>query len=164
MSGITLLVLFFLRPIMSVVSNYIPYFKVYLNSSTYGIGEPQIATVIGILIRIVVLIFAAYFFNKSKANYSSDLNERISYYINMVIVSLLIMIASLGFNLLDRCNYFYWLFALVLIPEIIDRASLESNKRIITISTYSVGILFFIIVNVFRPEWNHIIPYESILF
>lgn len=154
--------LFFYK-IISFIAPFIPTLNHYLNSSTYVMGDTKIATLITIFMRLIIIAFCLYIFIKKKNNMDFENCERIGYQINLVIISLLIMIISLRFNLLDRCSYYYWNFVYLLIPNIVHYLNYE-NKNIIKISIILFGIIYFISVNVYRPNWNHIYPYKTILF
>lgn len=156
-----------LPTLMQIVARYIPYFSTYLSSSTYVFGEAKLATIICILMRVLLLSVVWYFYlSQAKENsWLTEAEEKIlSYQFNMVFVSTLFMVLSLNFNLLDRCSYYYWTFAYVLVPNVLSRIDNYGNKHILRTFILLLGVAYFLIINIYRPEWNHIIPYLSILF
>lgn len=153
--------------LMQIVAGYIPYFSGYLSHSMYVMGEAKLATVINIVMRLLLLSICWYFY-LSQATVNASLTETenhiISYQFNMVFVSTLLMVLSLRFNLLDRCSFFYWTFSYVLIPNVLSRIENNGNRSILRGFILLLGVAYFVIINIYRPEWNHISPYSSILF
>ena len=153
--------------LMKIIVVYIPYYSTYLSSNTYFLGEVKLATIIDIVMRLLLLgICWFYYFSQVTVNscLTKTRNHTISYQFNMVFVSTLIMVLSLRFNLLDRCNYYYWTFAYILIPNVLSRIYNYRNRNIFKVFFLLLGVAYFLIINIYRPEWNHIFPYSSILF
>jgi hypothetical protein len=149
--------------IMSWVAGFIPYFSTYFSSSTYIIDDTKMASVISLLIRLFVFVFGLYVYIHLSEN-EKEVNSTFALQINMVFIAMMMMTLSLRFNLLDRCGYFFWLFAIVMLPNAIKRMKIESNRLIIMGLLIGVCILYFVVINVYRPSWNHIYPYSSIFF
>ena len=156
-----------LPTLMQIIAEYIPYFSIYLSSSTYVFGEAKLATILSIVMRLLLRGLCWYFYIVRTTN-EMELTETegnlTSYHFNMLFVSTLIMVLSLRFNLLDRCSTFYWAFAYVLIPNVLSRIENRGNRVILKGFVLALGIAYFAIINIYRPEWNHIFPYSSILF
>jgi len=153
-----------LQRVLSVVSNFIPYFSLYANNdSSYQIGDVKLASIIGLIIRCGVLVFGLIVY-KTKIKYeeNSNYNNKIIEQINMIFISVLIMFVSLKFNLLDRCASFFWVYSLALIPNCINKYDKYINRKIMEIFFIAMCVIYFIVVNIFRPEWNHIYPYTTI--
>lgn len=156
-----------LPTLMQFVARYIPYFSAYISSSTYVFGEAKLATILSIVMRVLLLSVVWYFYlSQAKENsWLTEAEEKIlSYQFNMVFVSTLFMVLSLNFNLLDRCSYYYWTFAYVLVPNVLSRIDNYGNKHILRAFILLLGVAYFLIIIIYRPEWNHIFPYSSILF
>ena len=156
-----------LPTLMNIIAVYMPYFSTYLSSNTYVFGEAKLATIINIVMRLLLLGICWYFY-LSQETVNSSLteieNHTISYQFNMVFVSTLLMVLSLRFNLLDRCSFYYLTFAYLLIPNVLSRIENNGNRSILRGFILLLGVAYFVIINTYRPEWNHIFPYSSILF
>lgn len=150
----------FLPVLMGFAASHIPYFSTYLDSNNYIYGDVKIAVLIGILIRLVVIAYGAITYHYDKMSYSSA--EKSSFYlnINMIYLSLIILILALGYNLFDRLGYFFWMFVIVFLPNQIKNMQIGSNKRLLYLGVFSLCTLYFVVINVYRPDWNHILPYE----
>lgn len=155
---------FFLPRILGIATSIMPSLNHYLTSSTYVLGDVKLASIIGVLMRFSVFVFAFYVFTKNKDIINEEQTSLLSYQINLVYISMFIMVVSLRFNLLDRCNYFFWTFAYLLIPNIIKLLKNRENKGMVTVSLFGLCIAYFVIINVFRPEWNNIYPYTTVWF
>ena len=157
-SLIGFLIFAFFEKIMGIISWFIPYFSTYLFNETYHIGDASVATIIGIIIRLCILIFSFLVYKKNRKNMSKDIIGQI----NMIFISFVLMLSSLKFNLIDRCATFYWVFVLLLIPNLMCYIKDKKNNILLKIIVIIVCIIYFVIVNIFRPEWNHIYPYKMI--
>lgn len=164
----TVVIYIFLPSFMVLIARYIPYFNIYLTSSTYVLDDTKIASIMGLLMRLVVFAFGLSIYLKNYRGYDlADKNgeeENFSMQINMVFIAMLIMVVSLRFNLFDRCGYFFWLFGFVLIPNTIKRIQSKNNRKLAVGLVMILSILYFVIINIYRPDWNHIYPYSTVLF
>jgi hypothetical protein len=162
-SGVIALISIIILPkLMDLVGKVIPYFsEFYLSAgSSYSLGEIKIAAVINMLMAFVVFLFG--FLGYSKRISCTDEDSDMALQINMVYLSFLILLVSLRFNLLDRCSYFFWTFSIVMIPNAFEYIKSKSNRRSYKFMIIAFCILYFVITNVYRPEWNSIYPYEFI--
>lgn len=158
----TLVALVILPQLMALAAHFVPYFGTYLSSSSYVIGEVKLASLVGVLMRFAVLVVGLYIYRNNCGLFSIEEKENISLQINMVFISFLCMLVSLRFNLFDRCSYFFWVFALSLIPNAINYLRLKNNRLFFIIGVAVVCFAYFVIVNIYRPNWNHIFPYVTI--
>lgn len=158
----TLIILIFLPSILNLAGKIIPYFsETYLGpSSTYIIDDIKLASFLKLTMSLLVFVLG-YFYYKV----GSDNSINVAIQLNMVWMSSLILLLSLRFNILDRCSNFYWTFSIVLIPNIIQyNVQLLRNKKIIKILIIVLGISYFLITNILRPEWSSIYPYKFIFY
>lgn len=149
---------------MSLVTNYIPYYRTYLTSSTYKLDEIQFASIIGVFMRLIVFLFSLYVYNRQSLKMYDYEAKAFSLQMYKVFIAMLIMILSLRFNLLDRCGYFFCLFEIVLLPNAIKHMQMKNNRFIVMGIVLGICVLQFAIINIYRPNWNHIYPYKTILF
>ena len=75
--------------------------------------------------------------------------------------ALLVFVSALGFsmNLFSRVAQFFLFVSISELPNMICRADIPNRKAICAL----IGIVFlafFLVVLVFRPEWNHLYPYQ----
>ena len=152
-----------LPSVMNVVGTFVPYFsEFYLQSgSGYSIDGVKLASVLNMLMALVVFLLGYIIYRRY--NIAGNQISDIALQINMVWISFLILFVSLRFNLIDRCSYFFWGFATVMIPNIFEYVKLKTNRRILKGLIIFTCILYFIITTIYRPEWNSIYPYKMVL-
>ncbi|MGT2799452.1 EpsG family protein [Streptococcus marmotae] len=153
----------FLPQILSIAALVVPYFRTYLTSSHYVVGDVKLAAIFGAIVRFVFLAFCLYIFKVHEKELSEKERTALIYQINMIFISFLITLISLRFNLLDRCQTFNWLFIIVLIPNTLNRIKNWKNKVLSFVAILIFCIAQFFVFNIYRPNWNHTYPYKTIL-
>ncbi len=153
----------FLPQIILMVVQIVPYFSTYLNSDIYILGEVKMAVVLQLLMELMVFLcaFKIYKYKYHCKRFTKEVKENFAIQINMIFVSIMVMFLSLRFNLLDRCSYFFWDFVILLLPNMVWALSLKSNKTILKGAIIAGCVAYFAVINIFRPNWNHIYPYMT---
>ncbi|MER0122274.1 EpsG family protein [Streptococcus sp. ZJ100] len=160
---LAIVVWLFLPQILSIVALIVPYFRTYLTSSHYIVGEVKLASMFGTVTRFTFLAFCLYVFKTHEEELSEEERTSFIYQINMIFISFLITLISLRFNLLDRCQVFNWLFIIVLIPNTLNLIKNWKNKVLSFVAILLFCIAQFFVFNIYRPNWNHTYPYRTIL-
>lgn len=132
-------------------------------SSEYLTGEIKIAPVINCLLAVVVLFFSRIVIVKNIKYIDAQKKVLLTQQVNMVYMAFLILFVSFQFNLIDRCAIFFSLFETVLIPNCIVLIRSKRLRYISLLTIFIIGSMYFSVVNIYRPEWNHIYPYQTIL-
>lgn len=75
-------------------------------------------------------------------------------------MTILLMLNSLGFvvNLFTRAAECFSLVMVIELPNLLQRKGLP-NRRFVIIGLSFVLLLYFIVILLLRPEWNHLYPY-----
>lgn len=156
--------------IMGIVVRFIPYFNNYLNSQSYVLGEVKLASILGFLVRVLVFYFGFVVLIRSRrvqkgsnGDYDIEDDADYTYQVNMSYIAAIVMFVSLNFNLLDRCSYFFALFSIVMIPNAIDKMKISSNRLVTKLAILLFCVAYFLVINIYRPDWNHIYPYVTFL-
>ncbi|MCW6677783.1 EpsG family protein [Anaerococcus sp. NML200574] len=138
--------------IMLYAIEHIPKYASYLTTE-YNDGIIRIATVINLLIISIIYIASSYYYRYQFGN------ENIySGYLNLIFIGIPLLIVSLSFNLLDRFSNYFNIFIIIVIPNIIcNRANV--NHKLISFISMVCFLIYFICVQLLRPEWNGIYPY-----
>ncbi|WP_268234521.1 EpsG family protein [Anaerococcus porci] len=159
-SVIAIISIIILPYLMNIIGKIIPYFyEHYLyQGSKYLLNDVKLASVIKMFIYLSIFCFGILFYKSDKNKYYYD--NDLALQLNMTWVSFLILFVSLRFNLLDRCSYFFSVFSIVLIPNTLRRMKLKNNRIIITLLLVFLFTLYFIIIAIYKPEWNNIYPYS----
>ena len=161
---VSLCYIFFESAINQVVS-LIPYYGQYVQAtSRYSIGQASIAIYIRGAMSLLIWAFAIYQFNRMREVINTSKKKDIATQINMIFVSLLIFCLATKFNILDRCEIFYGIFCIVLIPNLVSLIKDKSVSRLLWGSAVVIAVAYFTVINVYRPEWNQIYPYHTFLF
>jgi hypothetical protein len=152
----------FLPTILKWAVKLVPYFKTYLTSSTYVVDEIKWATVIGFLMELTIFVFSMYVYVNQLDELEQEESELFAQQLNMVFIAMMITIISFRFNILSRCQYFFSVFEILLLPNAIRNMRLKTNRFLLLFAVLGVCIAYFVIVNVYRPNWNYIYPYETV--
>lgn len=74
-------------------------------------------------------------------------------------LSAMMMCSMFGFvvNLFTRVSSYFFLIAIVEVPNVIQRSK---NRKVYTFLLCTVSLAYFLVSLYFRPEWNHLYPYE----
>ena len=145
-----------------LVTKFFSGFGGYLKeNSKYVIGRVEPAVVVKCAFLLFVWVLALYVYDRNKDGLENDTERTaIVSQINMVFMAFLIMMTATRFNLLDRCAMFFNIFVIILIPNIIEMIRKDEFRHIVRAAFTVVAVVYFVAVNVFRPEWNHIYPYR----
>ncbi len=145
-----------------LVTKFFSGFGSYLKeNSKYVIGRVEPAVVVKCAFLLFVWALALYVYDRNKDSIENDIERTaIVSQINMVFMAFLIMMTATRFNLLDRCAMFFNIFVIILIPNIIEMIRKDEFRHIVRAAFTVVAVVYFVAVNVFRPEWNHIYPYR----
>ena len=75
--------------------------------------------------------------------------------------SLLLMITAFGYavNLFERAGEYFLLIGISELPNVLYRGKVK-NFRIWLFAIGTIYLIFFVLVLIYRPGWNHLYPYE----
>ena len=153
---LTIFSLLLFNGIIRIFILLIPHYSTYL-LSTYAGGGVRLASFLNFL--LVFLFFCCCRFICEKYHLENDKN-----YIgitNLLYIGACVLLVSFTFNLLDRIALYYDIFLVIAIPNIILKYNQNSTQLIVkALSITILFIAYFSCVQYFRPEWNHIYPYQ----
>ena len=147
--------------ILTKVLGYVPaYYSHY--TSTERFSEGNIGNILVAVIQLLFLILSLFSTYRSDENnnYTKSFDEP-AFMKNMMLVSILLSIVSIRATTLDRLYYYFWIFAIVYIPNVISGITTKDNQRLIVkilvvvfTMAYNMTLLYY------RPEWFNITPYK----
>lgn len=152
MSILTLIIFYFIGPLLSVYSEYSSYGLHYLDNGIRDDISDRIGAVLIFLVTLSSLLFSLYF--KKKKLRIFDLELWLLYF------GTLITFVAIKFPILMRFTYYFSIFSIILIPNVISYLKYSSQRRylihfwIITTTVYILTILYL------RPEWYNFYPYK----
>ena len=88
-------------------------------------------------------------------NYRKDFIMEIS-----VWISIITLLLALRGTILGRFKYVFSSAILIYYPNSISKCPNISNKKIITVISAIVFILYIVIIYTYRPEWQSTYPYS----
>lgn len=135
--------------ISSVLQKIVPSYENYFNSTYKSSGWLAVSYELARALVFCLIVFKVYS-KKEKQDTLAIAN-----------FSMLLFLNCLGYsvNLFTRASEYFLLMSIVEIPN----AVMEFNWKKRFLLTFGIGfvmIVYFIVVLTFRPEWNHLYPYE----
>lgn len=140
-----------LDKIISFAIGFFPRYAMYLNTK-YNNGDIRLASVINMAIVLIIYYIGTYYYRRF------EMDENNNGILNLTYIGALILLVSFNFNLLDRIGNYFTIFISVVIPNIICNRY-NRNRRIIAAIAMICFLLYFVTIQLFRPEWNTIRPY-----
>lgn len=133
---------------LGVFSRLLPEYSAYFGGKYEGTGFVAVSYAV-IRNSILVFLFYKYSSNDSKI-------ERLN-------VVLLLLISSFGFaiNLFTRASEYFLIIAIVDVSNLFysNKMNKSSNRNFIAFSFMFLMIMYFIVVLIYKPEWNNLYPY-----
>lgn len=146
--------------ILTKVLGYVPeYYSHYTSTVRFKAGN--IGNILVAIVQLIFLLLSAFSaYGKEKKETSSAFDEP-SFMKNMMLVSVLLSVVSIKATTLDRLYYYFWIFAIIYIPNVINGLLKKDNTKIIIsffvivfTMTYNLTLLYY------RPEWFNVTPYK----
>lgn len=133
----------------SILSIILSEYKNYFNSENAGSGRLGITYY---ALRALVFYYPIYLAGKK------DFKEHSIEITNSI---LLLLTVCLGFsvNLFNRAASYFLLPMVFDLPNAFNSGEIKHRKSLMFI-TGSVMLVYFVVTLIFRPEWNHLYPYE----
>lgn len=139
------------------IAAYIPWFN--YDYMTNGAAYEYSIINMGFAIKVVMLIICLYIL-KNQNNYEKEKIDNIIFLNYLNIISCILNIGSVTFNMFTRLNIYFSITLIALIPNIIELLPIK-NKKIVS----GLVSLFFVIIYLVQlpTDGNKIIPYTTIL-
>ena len=151
--------LFALAPILNIVFDTIGRYQRYTGSRLLG-EETKVASLVKALVAGSVLSFDAITYH----NYKNKLDSlssplKIHFLLFMALVGFVFQIVSIRGTVLERIAFYYNFFNIISLPIFIR--TYNQKKQVLLILLIIGGfILENSIIFIFRPDWNHWLPYS----
>lgn len=155
-AGLTFVSLLLFDKIAKIFASLYPHYGYYL-AGVYSMGGIRLASFLNFL--LIFLFFCGCRFICEK--YHLENNKNCIGITNLLYIGACVLLVSFPFNLLDRIALYYDVFIVIAIPNIILKYNQNSTQLIVkALSITILFIAYFSCVQYFRPEWNHIYPYQ----
>lgn len=142
------------RPFFEVLTNSIGLYQGYLNSNYFNYDD-NIAVYITLLIDIC-LVSLFYFLTRRK---HFDGFKNVSLFVYLVIISMCLDIIGLTNTIMSRISGYFYISWMVLLPLAVNYIQ-KAEKKLFIYSCLAISfILQFLVIMIYRPQWNGVVPY-----
>lgn len=146
-----------LNSFLSVFFSKLDKYSAYQNSTFFS-GDAKISLFLNFIIILLVFIIG------EMSMYGKEKDKEYNFLRNTMIFALVWSFISINSAALNRGTLYYSQFLIIYLPYVTNKLS---NRRIAEQYTWIIMIAFFvynIVLMIYRPEFNIIIPYSNVLF
>lgn len=140
---------------LNIVFEYFPMYKYYLGSDYFGSGN--IANIINAIIPMIILLWGNIQKSTYKYTHNDEENDLIRF---LILIGMIFSFISIRASVIDRVYYYFAIFNLIYIPNIISHIECRKNKVMIGLVVIYLCIAYNGIIFIERPDWNRVFPYE----
>lgn len=166
---ITGIIYFGFEQILRIILSVFPRYTYYLGGS-YLDGQAHLGTVVFLLIHLAILIVAELSHLKFSVNESSE-GEKVYSVVStktfedevqsiFIMVSCAILAIALKGNILFRLADVYTVFALVYLPNALQKIMNKEIKGLLLSAVIILFTLYLTVILIYRPEWQSSYPYS----
>lgn len=161
MAGVVVFLSF--NKILGAVLGALPeYYEHYTSTERFEankVGNIMVAAIQ--VVFLLVSVFSKYGMERDERNvgFVSREFDEASFMKFMMLISIVLSIVSLRATTLDRLFYYFWIFAIVCIPNMLQGIERDSDRMTLNIGTVVFTFIYNVTLLYFRPEWNNITPY-----
>ena len=155
---LTIIGLVFLAPISEEIIDITGRYGSYRGNILLG-EETKIASIFKTLIQVVILAFCYFSYKYVYKPGKNTFHLPVQFLLWTSVVSSCLHVVSIRGTVLERLAIYFSIFSLISIPCFVH---CYSKKKRILVAAGVVGcfMLYQSIIFVYRPEWNHILPFE----
>lgn len=145
--------------ILSIGLSIFPQYVSYLTTSY--IGETQLSAVINLIISICLLLLGLILDKKHETLFKYKHMEKIGY--SMLLLQIFFAVLALRASLFIRFYNYFAIFNIIYIPMQVKKIKDINLKYIYIYGVWIVSFLYNIIILVYKPEWNILVPYKTFI-
>ena len=150
----------FLKPIFIGVTSFIGKYSGYINSRDFGVSN-YFGALFQFLLTFIVYSFCHILFVRIRNNndkYSKNsVNEL---FLKLLSVDVICQFMAMKMNIIGRMNQFFWIYSIILIPNLIGSIKSPKVKFALYSGIIVVTFTYWLIIGIYRPEWHGAIPYS----
>ncbi|WP_440898001.1 EpsG family protein [Amphibacillus sp. Q70] len=152
------------------ILRFFPKYQVYISSSYFE--NTRLASMVDFFVILSIFVFG-YILRKNfnnnevrikrkskktmiKNKYATEKNILL----HIISLALLFTFIAINVSLVKRVGLYFFIFTIIYIPNVIQKIQ-DKNLKLLLL--YSITVLTFaynIIILIYRPEWQHVYPYE----
>ncbi len=134
-------------------------------TSVYFVYDNNIAVYFTLAIDLCLLLFIFLEYRKdSKNNLQEDAERDLIPIENIIKIAILLIVAidivGLKNTIMNRISTYFGMFWIVGIPSALKKINYRYNREIVWIIMGTLLAIQFLVVMIFRPEWNSVVPYH----
>lgn len=150
----------FIAPIIEEVISVTGRYQSYLENRLMG-EELKVASIVRTLMNFLIFLFCfvSYFFVHKQKESNKNFILRPQFLVLSSLIALCIQFVSIRGTILERIVIYFSFFNIISIPAFINCYS-KNIKFILILFIIGLFILYKSIVFIYRPEWNHVLPFE----
>lgn len=149
-----IIIYLFFNNIVFIILKILPaYYSHYVTTIAFKSGN--FGNYINFIIKLIFVIII-YIFDYYK---NIDKSKVRKLYIYFMIIATGISLFAIKASILDRLEQYFWIFSILVIPDIISSCKVKGNKIILGVSITIFVLIYNLLLLYLRPEWNLIIPY-----
>lgn len=157
------LVTLLFKNVLSLLLNIFPIYNYYVGTE-YLDGQVRLASILILLLNSIIYIISFYEFEANKSNFicvgmDKSLINITENLLNISFIGILIMIVSFNFNLLNRVSDLFLFYLPIAFSNVLYLKKDKYNKFILMTVIGIACLFYYIIILIYRPDWNKIFPY-----
>ena len=161
-AGVIVFLLFnqILTPILGILPEYYSGYTQSVRFAENKLGNILVAVIQTIF--LIVSLFSTYRMRNREGRkqvFTKEYNEP-DFMHFMILMSILLSLISLRATTLDRLYYYFWIFAVVYIPNVLREVRRIGDRVLLWLGTVIFTFLYNITLLYFRPEWTEITPFK----
>lgn len=94
----------------------------------------------------------------TKSTNLKDYKEN-QFYLKLIGLAAIFEILSMRIQIFSRVALYFWIVSIILIPKAIKSIERPKNKFYLSLIIYISLLMYWLIIALYRPEWNGTIPY-----
>lgn len=156
--------------IINLGLKFFPKYSPYL-TSVYFDGDVRLASILNLLVISVILILGLitkyhqnieenHYINEIGANNKFTKYDEHNLHMHIILIATIFSLIALRASLIDRFGTYFFMFSIIFIPRVIGKLKDRKLKIMITYLVLVFTLAYNFIVLIYRPEWQHVYPYE----
>ena len=125
----------------------------YIDSEDFGVSN-YYGAFFQFLLTFIVYTFCHFRYLNQESRNDSD---RIS--LILLGIDVICQIMAMKMNIIGRMNQYFWIYSIILVPNLVKGEKRSKDRLLLYFGIILMSSVYWIIIAVFRPEWNGAIPY-----
>lgn len=155
---ISILSFIFLKSLFINITQILGKYGGYIDSKDFGVSN-YFGALFQYLLTLSVYTFCHFKYKKNSNNKCTDEDEKIKSMLQLLGLDAICQIMAMKMNIIGRMHHYFWIYSIILIPNIISLEKKAKNRLLMYIFILVLAIIYWLTIAIYRPEWNGAIPY-----